>query len=701
MKLFETLNKELQQQPAGEFAPYYYRVLGYQKDLAARPAPLRAEGIYTLFTETKPQVLKSEIIAGNMKSSFADVPELALDYAKTLNASFGARTFDTNKDHFAPNYDHILSVGIGGLMEEIDASLAAHEGQAEQCENLAAMRQTLEGFSQMIANYALQAEKCKGVEGYNDTYLDFMIANCKAIVKEKPQTFAQGLQLIWFCHLAFLMEERYAMALGRLDQYLYPLYQKDIDAGIITDQEVVGLLENVFIRLQNDVVNICIGGKDIHGQCQINGLSWCILQAVGNCNVPGPNLSLRYTENTPDDFLDACLKVIGTGLGYPALMNDDVNLQALKAYGYKEEDVHNYCMVGCIENFITGMQPPWSDGRFDTPRFFDFVFNHGMSETNRSVGPDTGDVEDITSMEMFLKKYEEQIAYGVKEYVARFNNGNNNINQAYFPEPFLSCFCYDCIGRGLDINNGGAIYPSVHGAAVMGIGTVADSLAAIEKVVFIDKEATLAELRDALNSNFEGYEELQAKLLAAPKYGNNDMFVDKYAIWYVDYLSQEFLKYKTRDGGGIYIATASNVSNIYAGRIINATPDGRKRGEPLSDAASPTYGRDKEGPTSTLLSVSRPDYTKIACGTVINQKYSPAMFNDENRGKLMALIRTYFKAGGQEVQINATSREILKDAMDHPENYQNLVVRVSGFSAFYVTLDRAVQLDILERTQQG
>ena len=217
----------------------------------------------------------------------------------------------------------------------------------------------------------------------------------------------------------------------------------------------------------------------------------------------------------------------------------------------------------------------------------------------------------------------------------------------------------------------------------------------------IDKEATLAELRDALNSNFEGYEELQAKLLAAPKYGNNDMFVDKYAIWYVDYLSQEFLKYKTRDGGGIYIATASNVSNIYAGRIINATPDGRKRGEPLSDAASPTYGRDKEGPTSTLLSVSRPDYTKIACGTVINQKYSPAMFNDENRGKLMALIRTYFKAGGQEVQINATSREILKDAMDHPENYQNLVVRVSGFSAFYVTLDRAVQLDILERTQQG
>lgn len=701
MKLFEKLNMELQQNPAGEFAPFYYRVLGYRKDLTARPAALRAEGIATLFTETKPRVLKNEILAGNMHSVFADVPQLEMDYTKMLNTSFGARTFDTNKDHFAPNYDHILSVGIGGLMDEIDASLAAHAGQSEQCENLAAMRQTLEGFSQMIANYARQAEKCKGMEGYNETYLDFMIANCKAIVKEKPQTFAQGLQLVWFCHLAFLMEERYAMALGRLDQYLYPLYQKDIDAGNITDREVVGLLENMFIRLQNDVVNICIGGKDIHGQCQVNGLSWCILQAVGNCNVPGPNLSLRYTENTPDDFLDACLKVIGTGLGYPALMNDDVNLQALKAYGYKEEDVHNYSMVGCIENFITGMQPPWSDGRFDTPRFFDFLFNHGMSETNRSVGPDTGDVEDITSMELFMEKYEAQLAYGVKEYVAKFNNGNNNINQAYLPEPFLSCFCYDCIGRGLDINNGGAIYPSVHGAAVMGIGTVADSLAAIEKVVFIDKEATLSQLRDALNSDFEGYDALRAKLLAAPKYGNNDMFVDKYAVWFIDYLGEQFGKYKTRDGGGIYIAAAANTNNIWAGKVINATPDGRKRGEPLSDAASPTYGRDTDGPTSTLLSVSRPDYSKVACGSVVNQKYSPAMFNDENRGKLMALIRAYFKAGGQEVQINATSRKTLQDAMDHPENYQNLVVRVSGFSAFYVTLDKAVQLDILERTQQG
>jgi formate C-acetyltransferase len=481
---------------------------------------------------------------------------------------------------------------------------------------------------------------------------------------------------------------------------LYPFYKEDREKGVITDEQVVELLENVFIRLQGDIVNICIGGQNKNGECEINPLSYCVLKAVGNCNVPGPNLSLRLTENTPDEFFDECLKTIGTGLGYPAIMNDDVNIAALKKYGYSDEDVCNYSMVGCIENFITGMQPPWSDGRFDTPRYFDYVFNNGMSETNNSIGLDTGDVESIGSMKEFMAAFEKQLSYGVAEYCAYFNQQNNSINQAYYPEPFLSCFCYDCIGRGLDINNGGSKYPSVHGACLMGIGTTADSLAAIEKVVFIDKKATLTDIKNALNNNFEGYEELHKALLAAPKYGNNDDFVDKYAVWFIDYLGGLFDNYKTRDGGGFYIAAAANISNIYAGRIIGATPDGRLRGEPLSDAASPTYGRDVKGPTSTINSISKPDYTKVACGSVVNQKYSPSMFSDEKRKKLMALIRTYFKKGGQEIQINSTSREILEKAMEEPENYRNLVVRVSGFSAFYVTLERDVQLDILNRTQQ-
>lgn len=700
MKLFELLNQELCEEMPGTYAPSYFRFLGFRKNLAAAPAVLRANGIEALFTETTPVILKAELIAGNCKCLFTQATQRELDYAQRIYESFGDRNFSTNKDHFAPNYSHILSVGVKGLLAEIDRSLEAHREEAEKCETLHAMAKTLLAFSRMLENYADAALSHLGEAGYDDDRLRFMAENCRKVAWEKPETFAQALQLVWACHNAFLLEGRYAMAFGRMDQYLYPFYRADVENGRITDVEAVELLENVFIRLQADVVNICIGGMDTAGNCRINPLSWVILKAVGNCNVPGPNLSCRVTENTPDDFLDECLKTIGTGLGYPALMNDHVNLEAQRRYGYSEEDLHNYCMVGCIENFITGKQPPWSDGRFDTPRFFDYVLNRGISETHGSVGQDTGPVEHLNSMEQFMEALEKQIAWGVEEYVALFNSRNDSINQRYFPEPFLSCFCEDCIGRGLDINNGGAVYPSIHGAAVMGIGTMADSLAAVEKVVYTDREITLAQLRDALNANFAGREDLRQKLLAAPKYGNNDDFADKYAVRLVDFIAGEFRKYRTRDGGGIYIAVAANTQNISAGAIINATPDGRKRGEPLSDAASPTYGRDTRGATATVNSISKPDYTQVACGSVVNQKYSPSMFGDAKRKKLLALIRTYFKKGGQEIQINATSREVLLDAMEHPENYQNLVVRVSGFSAFYVTLDKAVQLDILNRTQQ-
>jgi formate C-acetyltransferase len=207
-------------------------------------------------------------------------------------------------------------------------------------------------------------------------------------------------------------------------------------------------------------------------------------------------------------------------------------------------------------------------------------------------------------------------------------------------------------------------------------------------------------LAEALKRNFEGYEELRELVRSAPKYGNNDEFADKYAVWYTKTLSDMFDQYRTNDGGAFYTAMAANISNIYAGKALMATPDGRLAGKPLSDAASPTYGCDTRGVTSTLLSVSKPDYTRCACGTVVNQKFSPSAFEDGKREKLLSLIRVYFSRGGQEIQINSTSREVLIDAMEHPDKYPSLVVRVSGFSAVYVTLAREVQEDILSRTQQ-
>jgi len=682
---------------------------GYTAAAGMPEAIMRGEALHEIFACAVPYIYKNDLIAGSTRMRYTTSDDESAARAKEIVSKHGERWFATNADHFCANYRRILADGIPGTLKKIDESLENHKDDEEKVNMLTAMKRSMEGFLEMIKNHADAAKALMGKEGYSDEDLAFIAGNCRALSERAPETFGEAIQLVWLCHIAFLLEYRYAMALGRIDQYLYPFYKKDVEAGRITPERAQEIIENVFMKIHevrpcfdvDDVVNIAIGGTAPNGDCDVNELSYLVLRAVGRCNVPGPNLSARITHHTPDDFLDECLQVIGTGLGYPALMNDDVNIPALERYGYSHEDVCDYCMVGCIENFISGMQPPWSDNRFDPPKYFEHMFNNGKPIVGDKTNIDTGDVCDIKTMDEFMERYSRHLAEGAKDYADMVNRENTMCDPKIFVQPFLSCFCDDCIGRGQDINDGGAKYPSAHGAVLMGVGTVSDSLAAIEKVVFIDKAATLSDIREAMLANFEGYDELRKLLLDAPKYGNNDDFVDKYAIWFVDFLCAEFDKYKLYDGGAFYIAMAANTSNIWAGMGIGATPDGRLAGRPLSDAASPTYGKDMNGPTSTVLSVTKPDYKKVACGTVINQKFYPDVFNDENRPKLLALLRVYFARGGQEMQINATSRDTLIKAMEAPEDYSSLVVRVSGFSAYYTTLDRHVQEDILERTQQS
>ena len=702
------LLQEMRTPPTGVFAPHIFRNQGLIAHPDAPHGIRRAHSIASLLAQPVPHIYAGDTIVGSIRPLWIETTEEESHAAAAACAPFCIRGFHHNGDHFAPDYTTILTEGIPGMLARIEASKITHADKPERVEFLESTAIALCGLRDRLTAYAKAAEALFGRGGYTHETLCQIRENCNAVSTRAPESFAEALQLVWMIHSSFVCEGRYAMALGRMDQYLYPFFEADVQAGRLTEAEATALLENVFAKIYerhayqggDDVVNIAIGGVDPRGNDATNRLSYCILHAVRNVNLPGPNLSARVTPDTPEDFLDECLKVIGTGLGYPALMNDTVNMAALSRYGYAPEDVRNYSMVGCIENFMTGMQPPWTDGRFDTPRFLEYVFNDGKGYFHPSAGLDTGSVESITSMDILMERLETQLKAGVREYVEGFNRVNTLPNPENYTSPFLSLFCKDCIGRGLDINMGGAIYPSVHGAALMGVGTMCDSLAAVEQVVFTHKDATITELVTALKENFVGHEELRDKLLAAPKYGNNNDLADKYAVWFVRFLSDEFMQYKTRDGGGYYTAIAANVSNIYAGHTIGATPDGRRAGEPLSDAASPTYGKDTRGATATVLSLTKPDYSKVACGTVVNQKYSPSMFEDGKRDKLRALIRVYFQKGGQEMQINATSTAVLKDAMEHPENYPDLVVRVSGFSALYVTLAREVQMDILARTQQ-
>ncbi len=657
-------------------------------------------------------VYEGDLVVGSIRGNYME--EIDVDevfHAEDVTDAFCRLTFATNSDHYAPGYEKFLGDGIGGVMARIDASLAAHADEPDKADYLIGQRIVLEGFSDFIKRYAAATrEKAEGVDAEWRESLLSVADDLDYISWEAPVTLRQALNLVWLSHIAFVFEGKLSMAFGRMDQYLYPYYRHDIDGGILTPEEAEDLLASMFIKIGemrmrgfDDTCNIAIGGVKRDGSDAINELSYAILHAVRDCNIPGPNLTARLHGEMPDEFLDECLAVIATGLGYPALTNDKVNIPALARHGYDIEDARDYCFVGCIENFMPGKQPAWSDGRFNMVQFLETVFFEGRCALDRRYyGAVTPAPAEIKSMDEFMKAYEVQITFAASEYVALFNAKNKRLNYSEIPQHFMSLFSDDSIERGLDVNCGGTKYPSVHGIGCMGIATVADSLAAVEKLVFIDKSVTLTELADALAANFEGYEKLRQMCLACPKYGNNDDFVDKYAVWYVEYMNKAFAKYRTRDGGPFYTAIASNTQNVTAGQVTGATPDGRLSGVPVSDAASPTYGMDKRGPTSSFLSLCKPDYTLVSTGTVVNQKYTPDMLTDpKKRAALLKAIRVYFDRCGQEVQINCVSRETLADAMDHPEGYENMVVRVSGFSAYYVKLSKGVQQDILNRTEHS
>jgi len=676
---------------------------GYMQPVEGETAmlavPMRRANAFASLLTLRRHVYKDDLIMGSVRGLFAAADKDELKRADSLCAAFGGRSWVTNYDHFAPDYGYFLSNGIAGIMERLRVSAQRHEG--ERREFALAQLKCMESFSGFVQGYALDAEKAGNLEAAK---------TLRAIAQQPPKTFRQALQLVWLAHTAFVIQGRFAMALGRMDQYLWPYYNNDIKQGRLTGEQALELVCSAFMKIgelrtlfgADDVVNIAIGGVDREGKNAVNDLSRIILEAVRICNIPGPNLSARISSVTPKDFIKDCLRVIGTGIGYPALMNDDVNIASLVRRGVDISDARDYCMVGCIENFLPGKQPPWCDGRYNTPKFLELALNGGRCMlTGDLMGEKTKPAAEIASMQELLEIFKMQMEFAARDYVLFFGNENSRCNPRNYTQPFVSCFCPGCVESGLSINDGGTPYPSVHGVGLMGIATVADSLAAIEKVVFEDKFCTLERLVQALRDNFagEGDAEIRARLIAAPKYGNNDEYADKYARFFVDEQYEIFRRYTTPDGGEYSLGIASNIANIGAGSEIAATADGRYARMPISDAASATPGRDKHGPGAALLSLSKPDYTKSALGTVVNQKYTPNAFREDKLDRLASMVQVYFAGGGQEVQINAVSREVLKDAMEHPENYSSLIVRVSGFSAYYTTLSRDVQEDILRRTE--
>ncbi len=613
-----------------------------------------------------------------VKSLPKDLSEADYQALASEHRARGQRHFGVCWDHTLADYPTLLAGGVASYLARARASLKVHREPAEQ-DALQGMILTLEAFSAWMMRWS-EAAAARGLAD--------LAATAAAVALGPPSTFREAVQLVAFTHLCFESEGRAHMALGRIDQYLLPFYRRDLEAARLTRAEALDLICCLWVKLAENgcVQNICIGGLTPEGTDGTNELSYLCLEATSLVKSPYTNLSARFHDGTPEPFYAACFEVIRTGVGFPAIFNDHVLIPGLEEIGIPPEVARDQCMVGCIETMLPGRQQAWSDSRFNMP----LQLSNAMHKVRGKAG---------LSYELVFRALLDEMAAAISAHCEALDRQNLGYPVSKFPDPFLSALTRDCIGRARDINDGGAEYKRMHGLAVMGLGTTSDSLAAVKKLVFEEGKIGYDELLDALDADFERREPLRQMLVnGAPKYGNDDDFVDSIAAFLVDWTARECLKHEIGGGGRYVSAMAANTSNIPAGAEVGATPDGRHAFTPLSDAASPYFGRDVNGPTAFLNSVAKPDYHRVLTGSVINMKFEPAFFQGPQGTRLFtSLMKAFVQKRVPELQFNFTGNESLLKAQKEPEAYRDLVVRVSGFSQYFVHLPANVQDDVIRR----
>ena len=600
-----------------------------------------------------------------------DITQLQYDAAcEAFRKHGGRRDFTTGSSHTAPDYETLMKEGLGGFILRAETKNSRFHTVVSS-----AMLLTLRAISKFFER---AADSCAAMHPDAAKRL-------KKLAHDRPESFEEALQMMWLIFVILEADTRGHNALARVDQYLYPAYQKSAPAH----DYALNLLCHIWAKIEgfHEVTNICIGGVKPDGSDASNELSYLILEATDAVHSASTNLSARFHANSSDHFILACVNLIRTGIGFPAVFNDEVNIPMLCNLGIPVEAARDYALFGCVEPLIPGRQVAWSDGRFNMPECFIRVIEC---------------LSEFKSYEELWSAFKTEMRLGMKLYSANYNNRLLSQPSESHPDPMLSALTRDCIGRGKDINDGGAEFPRMHGVGMMGLGTLADSLAAIKKLVYEERRIAPERLMNALKNDFDDEEELRLTLLnCAPKYGNDNKYCDAIAQEIVKFCGELAFEFRAIDGGFILSAMASNVQNIPAGAAIGATPDGRHAGEPLSDAASPNGGRDRNGPTAFVNSIISPDYSKQSC-TVVNMRFLPEMFEHESGQKnMLALLKRFIKGGGQEMQFNVTNNRILEDAVREPEKYADLIVRVSGFSAFFTKLAPEVQKDIMRRNAHG
>ncbi len=675
--------------------------------------------------------------------------------------------------HLTVNYAKILEIGFDGIKKEAAEALSrlsvADGDYAKRHHFLNAVILSCEAAILYARRYSVLAKELAEKESDSARRAELLVIaeNCARVPEFGATSFYEACQSFWFVQMLLQVESSgHSISPGRFDQYMYPYYKADMDAGKITREFAQELMDCIWIKL-NDLnkvrdaasaegfagyslfQNLIAGGQDIYGNDATNELSYMCIEATMHVLLPQPSFSVRVWNGTPHEFLIKAAKLTRTGVGLPAYYNDEVIIPSLQSRGLTLEDARDYNIIGCVEPQKSGKTDGWHDAAFfNMCRPLEMVFSNGVDK-GVQIGPKTGELKDFKTFDDFYNAYKAQMKYFIELLV----NADNAIDTAHAercPLPFQSSMVEDCIGKGMSLQEGGAVY-NFTGPQGFGIANMADALWAVKTLVYEEKKITLEELCDALDNNFgkelddhttkkmveqvarelieQGrtlgeqdihniynvvrenrspsdkkarYDEILKMIEALPKYGNDIKEIDMFARDVAYTYTRPLENYKN-PRGGVYQAGLYPVSaNVPLGAQTGATPDGRLAFTPVADGVSPAAGRDTCGPTASANSVSRLDHYIASNGTLFNMKFHPsALAGDSGLESFVSLVRGYFDQKGSHMQFNVVSRETLRDAQLHPENYRSLVVRVAGYSALFTTLSRSLQEDIINRTEQG
>lgn len=658
----------------------------------------------------------------NRERIFNNVEQAWLD-------SYDAGIFTEFQEQRAPGHTvlgkKIYRQGMLDIIEEIHEAIAKldffNDSEAlDKREELKAMEITANSIIDFASRHAESLEELAREEGNESRKKELleMAEICRNVPATKPKSFHEALQYYWFVHLGVITEMNPwdSFNPGRLDQHLLPYYEKGLADGSLTEEWAKELLQSFWVKFNNhpsppkvgvtaeesntytDFCLINMGGLTEEGKDAVNEVTYLMLDVIEEMRLLQPSSMVQISKKNPDRFVERTVNITKTGFGQPSIFNTDAIIQELLRQGKSIEDARNGGTSGCVESGAFGTEAYILTGYFNLVKVLEVTLNNGIDpKTGKILGLVTGDPMDFKVFNDLLEAFTIQLRHFIDIKI----KGNNMIERLFsnhMPVPFLSLLIDDCIKNGKDYNAGGARYNTSYIQGV-GLGSITDMLTSLKYHIYDKKTFSWAELKHAMDIDFEDFDQMRAQLVYdTPKYGNDDDYADEQATWVFNAFYDAVNGRPTPRGATYRINMLPTTCHVYFGKVTCATADGRLDGEPLSEGISPFQGMDKNGPTAVMLSATKFDHLKTG-GTLLNQKFTPDFFkNEESIGKVVKLIRSYFRLDGHHIQFNVVSADTLKDAQKHPEKYQDLIVRVAGYSDYFNDLGTDLQNEIIRRT---